>query len=484
MSSAAIPFAQGLNSGLSELSGMGQVQTNFLVDPAGALRVRPGIALWEGFAETTISNTSPIIGMFAWRDWLLFVRYDRTIAAWQASGPGGVLELSDATAATKLDGTGRPIWTYDSDRVVVTGGGKPQQWQGVGISSRLAAAATAPDGSPLTATHIAYSAQRLIVNINDNSGTVQWTAPGASNHTTWPIVGPYYMEAEASPDPVLALFANSNEVFVFGATTTQVLQPDATIAFVTGPAIEAGVSARYSIIPTEEGNFGWLDDNQRFLQSSGRGFEVISDPGMTAAVKELGTISDCWGCNIMIGSTDLLVWNFPTDKRSLYFDRATKKWGEFRSLNANGDWVAWLPQSYFYWDDRRVHLVGLDDGTIGELSFSYGDDMGQTIRAISRPGFQDQGTFNRKMGQRVDLQLKRGDTAPPATAPVVELRYRDDLGAWKSAKRFSMGAGQYQPVVTAWAQGMYIQRQYELQWSGGGGFLLAGATEQFSVGEV
>lgn len=480
MSEQAIPFNQGLASGLSELSGMTPIATNLLTDAAGATRIRPGIGAWSDFPTPT--NTSPIISIYTWRQWLLFVRQDRTIAALQAFG--SVVELSSADVTTKLDGANRPIWTYDSARVTVTGGGAPQQWQGSGLTSRLAPGAIDPSGAPLTLTHIAYSAQRFIGNLNNNTGVLQWSQPGVTGHLTWPIVGAFFAEAEAAPDPVIATYVNTNEVYAFGTQTCQVYIPDPTVVYAVASSVQLGNSAPYSVIDTD-GNFAWLDDRQRFVDSNGRTFTVLSEPQIAADIGAFAVVSDCWGCRIRIGSWDLLTWVFPTEGRALFYDRPTKKWGQFQSTDADtGDFVAWIPQCFYYWPERNLNLVGLADGTIATLDFDNATDMGAVIRGLGRTGFQDRGTFAQKICQRAQLQFQRGIGVPAVPNSVtVQLRYRDDLGGWRPAMQLQLGAPPYQPVVDSpWGLGMYRQRQWELDWSGGSPFLLAGATETFMQG--
>src|SRR6476620_3864968 len=470
---APIPFAAGLASGLSELSGASPVQTNVLPDAAGALHVRPGIRAWDDFASAP--NTGAIIGMFAWRTFLLFVYEDRSL--WAMTAPNSFLDLG-----ATLGGTGRPIFTYDSTRVVVTGGGAPLQWQGVGAAIELAPGAIMPDGSPLALTHIGYLAQRFLGNDNNNSGTFQWTPPGPGNHTSWPVVGPYYAEAEASPDPLVALYCNSNEAFLFGTESTQVYVPDPSIAFAVAASQAAGCAAAYSVINTDT-QFAWLDNDKRLIESGGREFNVLSSPGMAKSISELSVISDCWGARIKFQTWDLLVWTFPTEKRSLYYDRVTKKWGEFNSTDANGEFVEWLPTSYYFWLDKKLHLVGLPDGTIGELTMSASTDKGWTLRGLSRTCVIDAGTFNRKTCQRVDFQLRR-DQAVGITPvdPRVEYRYRDSPGTWSPTDSIVLG-GSYQPVVTKWAKGQFRQRQHEISFSNASDFILGGATISLTVEE-
>jgi hypothetical protein len=432
MSEASIPFNMGLASGLSELSGMTPIQTNLLVDAAGALRLRPTIGVWADF-PTTSPTSAAIIGIYQWRQFVLFVDAHRCIWAWSRSG--GIVAISNPFVSTsppdstQLDGTGRPIWTYDSQRVVVTGGGQPQQWLGVGLSSRLVASGTAPSGNAITFTHIGYADQRLIGNLNDNTGIFQWSPQGVANHTTWPLTaasGGGFAEAEAAPDPVVALYVNTNEVFVFGTQTLQVYIPDAATEFTPATSVQVGCIAPYSVIDTD-GNFAWLDDRMRLVDSGGRNFTALSSPMMATDIASFTTVSDCWGARMRMGSFDLLVWTFPTVGRALVYDRVTKKWAQFQGTDATtGQFVGWNVNCYAYLPDLNLHLVGKSDGTIGTLAF------------------------------------ENTSAAPQA----VTLRYRDGVGDWHPAVSLSTTSPTAEPVVQSpWAIGMYRQREWEVSWT-------------------
>lgn len=484
MPGASIPLFDGLASGMEELSGESPLFVNFLVDADGAGRPRPGIRAWSDFGAAPVN--SPVIGMFPWRQYLVFVTADRQIWAWIS--PGAVIALSSADATTQLDGSLRPTFTYDSQRVAIAGGGAPQQWTGVGLSSRLVTSGSMPDGSPVAFTHIAYLAQRFVGNDYNLSGYFQWTDPGSGNHRAFPIVGAYYQEAEAFPDPVVALYSNANELFVFGTQSTQVFIPDPTTAFAAGSTVQLGCSAPYSIIDTD-GSFAWLDDRHRFVQSGGRDFQVLSTPKIANDIMQPGfVVSDCWAARMHLDEWDLLTWHFPTQKRGFAYDRTTQEWvGEFRSTDmTTGEWSGWLPRSYVFWAEKNLHLVGLANGTIAEVSFNAFDDLGQTVLSVARSGFQNRGTFNRKLCSLARMQFKRGWTVPPGPSPVVELRYRDDLGAFRPVVQWSTGVGgDYSPVVEKRNLGLYRQRQWELSWSGGGGpFAVTGATETFEVSDT
>lgn len=469
---SALDFGAGQSS-LEELSGAAPIFWNMLADAGGAVRQRPGLRAWGDFAAA-VPNASPIIGMFNWRTFLIYVCLDRTIWAWY--GPGDVRPLSDATAATQLDGSLRPVFAYDYQRVVITGGGAPQKWEAVGFSARLG-------GSPPTSTHIAYADQRLVVAIYDNTGRIQWTPPGVGNHEIWTTAGVNsggFAEAEAAPDPTLACFVNTNEVFVFGTQTLQVFNPDAIDDFSVASTLSIGCGARYSIIDTDS-SFAWLDERHRFVTSSGRDFQAISTPAMAKSIAALATVTDCWGFRARISSFDLLVWVFPTEGRTIWFDRETQKWGEWKSWTGS-TFEAWVGQSYYYWADRNVHLVGMSDGTIVEMTFSAFTDMALPIKAISRTGFRDAGSGSRKLCQRLQLQMIRNPFADDGATPIAEVRYRSDLGTFGSPVNYPLGPD-YAPTVTKYGVGMYRERQYELAFENNAAFVLTGAREQLVMGD-
>jgi hypothetical protein len=141
-------------------------------------------------------------------------------------------------------------------------------------------------------------------------------------------------------------------------------------------------------------------------------------------------------------------------------------------------------QSYAYWAEKDLHLVGLSDGTIALLSLDATTELGETPVGVSQTGFDNAGTLVRKLCQRLQVQMKRGETLQgAATVPVVELAYRDDMGSFRPALQLSLGAGDYQPTVEKWGLGMYKQRQWRLTYSGTAEFMLAKAIATLEMAE-
>lgn len=477
MPEVAVDFAAGLSS-LEELQGAAPKLINFLPAPDGSLRIRPLVQPWSDFPAPAPAG-DPIVGLTIWKGNVVYVSQNATTGVrklWAWQGPSNVIALSDSTSATQLEGTGRPVFTMDSDRVVVAGGGAPQKWDGTGLSSRLG-------GSPPNVSHLGYAATRFIGNASDLSGILYWTPPGVGNHETW-NTSLDFAEAESAPDAVVGLYTAANEAFAFGQSTTQIFVPDPETAFSTTTAsLSVGCAAPYSPLNCDS-TFSWLDDRRRFVDSDARQFNLLSSPTLAKSVSKLGTVADCWGARIRIDAWDLLVWTFPTEGKTLCYDRSTKKWSEWLSFDGV-NWTPWVGQSYVYWPDENLHLVGLADGTIGTLSLDATVELSQGVKAVSRTGFMDGGTSNRKLSKVLRLKLRRGTTATTSsTVPVAEIAYRDDLGAFVGRQQFSLGAGDYAPVIERWGLGQYRTRQYELTFMGSAEFVLSEAKEMLEPCET
>src|SRR4029079_13240261 len=106
-----------------------------------ALFTRPGIVEWDEWADATCNDAGAgeVIGPAVWPspsgDRLVYVtQSDAGVRKlWAMLGPNSRIALSDATAATQLDGTLRPTFAIGKTRIVIAGGGAPPEWGGTGL---------------------------------------------------------------------------------------------------------------------------------------------------------------------------------------------------------------------------------------------------------------------------------------------------------------------------------------------------------------
>lgn len=468
MPAASIPFNEGQASGVDELVGATASVINGIHDPGDAVRTRPGLSTWDMFPEV-IPNASPVIGAWVFGDYLVYCTEDRKL--WALIAVGLVVALSDATAATQLAGTLRPQAVVTATRLVIIGGGEPQKWEGVGLSARLG-------GSPPAGVGIVAITQRLVIATVE--GLLFWSQPGelGGGHEDW-RGDMESAEAEAKPDGLLALGSTTGEILAFGPETTQVFVPDTEGVFIPGPTAEVGTLSGPSVIKWES-KYVFLDDRRRIVSTDGRAINDVSGPGMAKTLWRFDTVDDCWAFRARFDGADLLAFVFPTEGRALVYNAIVQKWAEWRSIDSDGRWQPWIGRSHCYWPARALHLIGLESGKIEVLDPDAFTEDGQMLKAVLRTGFGDRQTANRKISERVTLTLRRGTTSA-TTAPVAELRWRDDLGAFGQPIRFSLGLpGDYESQVRKWTLGVYSVRQWELTVSDPVEFVLAGAEEIFT----
>lgn len=478
MPAALLPFADGEAAGLEPLAGPPPAMINSLTDLAGTRRARPGIRAWADFPA---GGNSAVDGMAPWGDYLIFATRDRYLWAWQPTGPGAstgsVLALSNGTGPTMLDGTSRPQFLPMRTKVIIVGGGYPQEWSGTGYSQRLGAPIPGYEAPQMA--FITSLGSKLVSSYPDASGIIRWSGNGEPiGSELWDALN--YAEAEAKPDKLVAVADNANELFAFGAETLQVFSPDATVGFAAGRTLNVGLLAPYSLVKVDD-MFAFLDRERRFLLTDGRQFSdttsVLSKP-IEARLRTMGT--DCWGYRLRSDRWDACVWMFPTQGLGLIWNRRNNSWSEWRAFGATG-YTAPSITSAVYWPEKELFLVGLSNGQIARLDAGAYTDLGSIIKVELVTGFVSHDTDNRKKCRAVKFTFRRGQTTS-ASDPLVEISYRDNLGAFCQPTVYSLGvAGDYDATIEMRSEGVYRRRQWRVQFTAAAEFSFVGAREEFDV---
>ena len=466
-----IPLSSGQVSSVDTMSEAPPEVTNWQVDASGINRPRPSLVTYS----TTGLGTSPLIGLHVWRTWVIGVTQDRKIWALLESAPTVWIALTDTTDATtttntSLDGGTRPIFAEDGLRVVIAGGGAIQVWTGAGYSARLG-------GGPL-ATHIASLGSRFI---GDNLAFPQewdWSNLGDGAHATWSALD--FTTADARPDNVVAIHENLREAFVFGETTTQVysVSADPFSPFSNVVSANVGTTAPYSIIRMDE-SFAFLDDKRRFVLSDGRGVQVLSD-AISKDLRALTTVSDCWGYREDLQNYTNIVWTYPTAGRTFVYDTDRKAWGERKYYSA-GFQVAMPQGCYVYWPALNLHLLGsTTTGALYQLDADTRSDLTGTLLCDRTSGIHDMGTGKRKRDQRLLLTIRRGTVGLGEVDSQMEVRVRDDQGAWSDWDTTDLGEpSDAEQTVQLRIGGVFRRRQYQFRYSGTHEISLISAVQEF-----
>lgn len=493
MPSAPIPFVNQQSTGQDALAGAPGVAINVMVDQAGTIRRRPGIAAAPG-VTTAVVDPDGISGLYSTVTGKLYAVGSRPYFRQLYSvGPVFATALGAPLSDATLAGAARPIFAETQLLLVIAGGDAMEKIVlSSNVSSRLG-------GDPPLATHVAANSSRLLGNIAVTSLTVDYDKSvvrfsGISNGNTsyadmevWTegviVGGAGHFSAEANPDPVLAVHENTNEVFCFGTRSLQVFSPDGAISDTGIPAgwspsvtRELGCSAPYSIIKQNQ-QFSWLDDLRRFVLSDARSEAVISDP-IKRDLDNIARVSDCFGYRVTTGPLDAMVWTFPTDGRTFAFQKGSG-WSEWLGWNAGNLAPLAVTASTIAPVSHDV-LVGTVDGRIGRFSLDAQDDFGAPIIVRVDSGYINRNTDENKHCRCVRLGLRRGVNASADTK--VLLSWRDNPGAFCAPLEVDLGAlGDTEIVVELRSLGVYKRRQWRFEYSGAEDLALVGMSEDFDI---
>ena len=472
MASARIPFGNLQASGLEELSGGSPVAMNVVADSLGTVRRRPGIATWHLSVDT-----DGICGLHETSDGDVYA---------VGNGPpsrhiykvttGSSLDISNVPSGD-VRGLARPVFAETGELLVITGGAEPEKVvKSTSIPSLLG-------GPPPNGSHVVSMTKRLLINDPDgtDSSLVTWSngndstlAYGGNEDWTTTLgnaVGT--LPSMGKDQPALAVHENSNEVFCFALSSVRVYAPDSTSVFVPSSSKQFGCGAPYSIVAADQ-NFAWLDDRRRFVISDGRAEKIVSDP-IQQTLHDMGTVSDCFGYRVVLGTLDALVWTFPTERRTFVYQKDAG-WGQW-----SGDGGNFLVTAKTALRATNSVLVGTSQGHLGTLSFDAVTDLDTPINAYVITGFLDRDTDAWKSCNRVRIAMRRGATTT-ANEPYLLLSWRDGTGAWETPLEVSLGsAGETNPVVEFWSLGVYRRRQWKMDFREAEDLTLVAVTEEFEV---
>jgi hypothetical protein len=486
MTQAAIDFGNKQSTGLETLGGAPGVAVNVVVDSTGTVYRRPGIEAAPGVFSTGI--TTAISGIYGTLDGNVYA---------VDSAPGfrniyrvtgvAATPLGAATSDATLTGSARPIFAETQLLLVIAGGDRMQK---VVLSTF---ASTKLGGEPPYASHVVANSSRLvgnIANVNYNNtfdkSVVRFSdiANGNASYAgmevwTEGLGTAGHFSAEADPDPVLALVANTNEVFCFGDSSLQIFSPDPSAVYSPTVTRELGIAAPYSPIKVN-GQVGWLDNLRRFVLSDGRSEQVLSDP-IAKVLDDIDVANDCYGYRPNLGWLDAMVWTFPTDGRTFAFQKDAA-WSEWLGWDDGTNNFTEFPVTCHHLPTlAHDNLVGLNNGKIGRLSLDATTDFGTKIVARVDTGYLSRGTDARKHCKCVRVALKRGQTSS-STEPVAYLMWRDQPGAWSAPLEISLGGiGDTEPVLEFRSLGTYRRRQWRFEFSGSEALGLVSVTEEFDV---
>ena len=450
---ANIPISGGENTSTDPATPATTLVSNMTMGPASENVQRAGL-----IDTGTSIGTSPVIGMWPWRDWVIIVTADRKVWAMPVGAPYTVVAISDATAATQLAGTARPVFSEDGyPRVVISGGGAPLQWTGGGLCSVLITAGY----TTLASSHVAYLGERMLFNDISNPTQWYWSDLGDGAHSS--VDPASFTTADASPDNITGIYSTIRQAFVFGERSLQVytVGQDPLNPFDNLTTLAVGCAAPYSPLDVD-GSFMWLDDKRRIVVSDGSNFQDVSTD-VWVTLRDFKTVSDCWSYREDIGNTTSYVFRFPTEGRELVLDASRKFWHERYFYDGS-----LLPyQAHAFWKATNQHLFGsTTTGAVYAWDEETQTDLGNPLILERVTGWLNHGTNNRKRSNRVRVVLRRGTGGIDGTG-ALEVRVADDGGPWGDWEQMEIGdAGDSDQNADAFPGGVFRRRRYHFRYSG------------------
>ncbi len=284
---------------------------------------------------------------------------------------------------------------------------------------------------------------------------------GVGDGTIWNELD--FFTKEGSPDYIKAIFADREQLYVFGTETTEVWQVDRNTGRPTrldGAVFREGLAATYSVVT--------MSEHLYYLGGSPIGTTVAFRlDGFTPTRVSTHAVEEAWrisGAKVENSVSWEYVenghffWVVCFDVGSTWvYDATERSWHE----RAGWDGTKFIPYAPFFhtfipeWGDNGQHIIGdHKSGKIWIMSSDIFSEDGGDVKRVRVMPYIFAGGNKRVYCDRVDLTMATGLTSS-TTAPLVELAWSEDDGETFSVDQPAGfgAAGQTQTRVYWVAQG-------------------------------
>jgi hypothetical protein len=261
-----------------------------------------------------------------------------------------------------------------------------------------------------------------------------------------------FASAEGSPDVIVSQLMVHRELWLFGATTTEVHSPtgdpDTPFARNNAVFIEVGCAAEQSPAVVGE-TVCWLGANRQgegmVFQAAGYTPQRISTHPLEEALAGMSSLSDAvgWGQH---EQGHVYYWlSFPTGNQTWVFDATTGLWHARGYLNPQTGEVGRHRATAYTYAFHRHLVCDYANGRVYELDYQTYSDAGDALlREIIPPPLVDTENGQRVVQSRIELDMETGvgldQGLIPGTDPQIRLQLSNDGGAtWSSELPRSLG---------------------------------------------
>lgn len=257
------------------------------------------------------------------------------------------------------------------------------------------------------------------------------------------IDGLAFAAAEGSPDLLISLLSDGQNLWLFGDTSTEVWydsgDPNFPFQRIQGAFIKRGCAAKFSPKLLENTVF-WLAKDEYgqgvVLRAQGYAPVRVSTHAMEQEIQRYPQISDAEAWTYQQDGHSFYVLNFPSAGKTWAFDAITGMWHE-RAYTGDGELTQALPRTHCFAFGR--HLVGsYRDGKIYDMTPAALTDDGNAITRLRRaPVINSENTRITFHSLEIDMETGLGNGT---TNPMAIMRFSDDSGkTWSNEKNALMG---------------------------------------------
>lgn len=281
-------------------------------------------------------------------------------------------------------------------------------------------------------------------------GTNKVRASDLYDGTSWAALA--FEGAEGDPDDVVRVLSDHQELWVYGALSTEVWRNAGLLNFpfqrVSGAVLEYGLTARWSLVK--------LDSAQYFLARSRAGGErvvvrvrgyqpqKISDPGIDYLINQMADVSDAQGFGYTQEGRAMYQLTFPSEGKTIVFDVSTNMWHE-RESTVDGEQTRHRAHCYAFFNGNHIVSDSIS-GKCGRLRLDLYTEYGNTVQwERMAPEIYDDEKGRRFPVSEIEIEMETGVGTAGEPSPVVMLSYSNDSGkTWSNPRMISVGKmGEY-----------------------------------------
>lgn len=303
----------------------------------------------------------------------------------------------------------------------------------------------------------------------DWAGTNKFFISGLLDGTIFNGLG--FASAEVSPDFVISILVQQENLLIFGAETIELWIDEGLVTFpfsrVNAGTLERGCAAPLTPVKEDNSVFFLGNDLMFYRLDNLAVLRRVSQHAIEAAWQSYATVSDAFTFSYTWEGHKFIVLTFPTANATWVYDVSTSLWHERKSYDLNGQNLGrWLGNCHI--NCYGLNLIGdANSGAIGMLDPTVMTEFGKLmlIEMSGPPVEKDRKRLFHSVFE-LDMETGVGVAAGQGSDPQVMECHSDDSGrTWSELQSWSsLGKiGAYSTRVRWTRLGQSRQRIYKIQ---------------------